>query len=444
MEHLSLFLPTRLYQKINLENRPIVLKFIYEYNSRVIMKHVAIIGAGPAGMIASLEASRKGARVTLFDTNPRVGRKLMVTGSGRCNFTNAQVAPTRYYSEDISFLAQVLEIFNHNHLVTYFDQLGILSHATDDGWYYPVSNSAANVVDIFEAHLIQAGVNLQLNSKVIKVNPENEGFRISVPDRTLPNNFDRVIFSAGGPAYPQLGASENCLTMLNKMGHNTLPPLPALAPVRTDPRPLHNLQGVRTDVSLTLYHKDQILIETIGNIIFTKWGINGPGVMDLSHLVSKNKTAAEKGLLRLQIDFLPFHKKELNKMLKSHRTSTLPLRVILESILPPKIPMHFLEQASIPHTQPLAQVSESKLESLFKMLTGFMIDVKGTRGYNFCQASSGGISISEINPVSMKSRIMRGVFFAGEVMDVVGPCGGYNLQWAFSTGYIAGQTAGSG
>jgi len=250
---------------------------------------------------------------------------------------------------------------------------------------------------------------------------------------------DRVILAAGGPAFPQLGARDNCYTILKQLGHAIEPKKPALAPLLTEAGVFHKLQGVRLDVGVKLLVNEKIIGQTMGNIIFTSWGLNGPGVMDISYLVSQNSQMS----LELELDFLPYHFSDLQKGIIQFENQAIPLASILESVLPFKVVKFILDQCHLSVQKSLLDISKSEIEQIFYTLRHQKVTVNGTKGFKESQVSIGGVPLHEINPTSMESMIIEGLFLAGEMVDISGPCGGFNLQWAFTSGFVAGNHAGS-
>ncbi len=249
---------------------------------------IAIIGAGPAGMMAALQAARAGAHILLFDGNPGVGRKLAVTGSGRCNITNSRIDPGRYASADGSLAARVLERFGYRELINFLKSIAVPVVAMPDGWCYPSSESAAAVVAAFAAALEIEGVEQHLGEKVSSFHRDGGGWQVTgVADYGV----DRLVIAAGGSAQPNLGSRGDCFPLLIRLGHKVLPSRPALAPVTADMRRLHKLQGVRMDVGLQLWQEGALLGESVGNAIFSQWGLNGPAAMDLSYLIGLRPAA---------------------------------------------------------------------------------------------------------------------------------------------------------
>lgn len=398
---------------------------------------LVIIGAGPAGMTAALFAARAGQHVTLVDANPQVGRKLLVTGSGRANLTNSAVSADRYACADRQWMAHLLSAFGHQDLLDFLHQTGILTFATADGWVYPLSESAQTVVDAFDAALHLAGVTLKLDSRVNRITQSSGGFDLhfeSAPSLHCP----RLIVAAGGKAYPTLGSRGDLFDSLHALGHSVIPLTPALAPVTCQMKPYQKLQGVRLDAHVRLYADNQPVDETTGNLIFTQWGLNGPAVMDLSHWIPRDPSKNWD----LHLDLLFKCEQELRHRIAAARASVMPLRVVLGAALPPKVPPVVMALAGIPAEAALNRVTDAQLERLFTLLTALPFTVTGVRGFEFCQVSAGGVPVSEVDAGSMHSLKVPNLWLAGETLDAVGPCGGYNLQFAFSTGALAGMDAG--
>ena len=398
---------------------------------------IAIIGAGPAGIMAALEARKKQAEILLIDANPSVGRKLAATGSGRCNLTNTHAQPERYFTSAPEQLVKVFSRFGNKDLITWLENLGIFTYASEDGWVYPLSNSAQNVVDILAAHLNEVGIEKHLQTLITDIQLVGKQFHLSTQDPSRSFMADRVIIAAGGPAAPQLGARDNIYAILKKLEQPILPVEPALAPLLTDVKRFHKLQGVRLDAGVTLLADGREIGNTMGNIIFTNWGLNGPGVMDLSHLISQHTN----GELELRLDFLPNHEPLFQELLHKKNRSGIPILILLESFLPSKIARFILDQCHLPEDKPMNKVLESEFNLLSETLHNQKVTVKGVKGFKDCQLSTGGVPLSEIDPDSMQSLKVNGLFFAGEILDVNGPCGGYNLQWAFTSGFVAGNHA---
>ena len=403
-------------------------------------RRVGIVGAGPAGIMAALEAARLGAEVLLFDTNQVVGRKLLVTGNGRCNISNRAAAADRYVCADPDFLVTAFALYGHQRTIACLEELCIPTYATPDGWCYPLSNSAAAVVDALAAALDLSGVELHLQTKISDVTLVGGEVALFAggPSRTYA--VDRVVMASGGKAYPSLGSKGTMFPVLERLGHTVVPIYPALVPLVADMRRFHRLQGVRLDAGLALYEGDRLLGRAVGNVMFTQNGLSGPAAMDLSYLVSTRPGAH----LRIVVDLIALHHNELVDLIARVRSTPVPLRVVLGAFLPAKVPPVELSWAGYPPDVRLSDVSQSDLKRLVTLSRGVEIQVRGTRGFQFAQLSSGGVPVNEVEPRTMASRVVPGLHLAGEVLDVVGPCGGYNLQFALTSGALAGAGAAVG
>jgi predicted Rossmann fold flavoprotein len=397
---------------------------------------IAVIGAGASGMAAALQAAWNGADVTLFERNATVGRKLLVTGSGHCNITNEGVNAVKYTCANAAWMETLLGHFGVADLTTMLATIGIPVYKTSDGWYYPLSNSAQSVVEAFASALNLAGVTLYPQTQVTSIRVSNNGITVGCTreGKKQESEFERVILSAGGKAYPSLGSRGELFPVLEKLGHTVLPKRPALAPLLVDLGDLHSLQGIRLDVGATLWKGTQQLATSQGNLIFTEWGLNGPAVMDLSHQVPDNG-----GGLELSLNLLAFFQEEFDRLLAQKRTSPMPARVFLGAFFPPKVAAILLKNAGLTKDIPLGQVKDSALKNLIDRLKDTRLPVKGVRGFEYCQVSAGGVPVNEVDPKTLESRRVKGLYLTGETLDVVGPCGGYNLHYAFASGALAGK-----
>jgi len=400
---------------------------------------IAVIGAGASGIIAALQATYAGAEVTLIERNQTVGRKLLVTGSGRCNISNQNVKADKYDCADKAWLGRVFDLFGVSDTMKMFKKLGILVYQTDDGWYYPLSNSAQSVVAILSDALAAANVEQLLSCRVETIYRHDRYFVVKYhhSGSNEKRQFDRVIIATGGKAYPTLGSTGDLFPVLERLGHTVIPKRPALAPVQVELGVFNTLQGVRLDSGVTVWDHDYKLASSAGNLIFTEYGVNGPPVMDVSHHIS----ALPGRALELSLNPLEFYQQQISELLTQKRCTQFSVSSLLSAFLPPKVVQLYLKLAKLDDNCRLCELDDSTLEHLISLLQDVRFPVKGVRGFTYCQLSAGGVPVSEVEPTTMASRLIEGLYLVGETLDVVGPCGGYNLQFAFSSGAIAGKSA---
>jgi predicted Rossmann fold flavoprotein len=398
---------------------------------------VAVIGAGPAGIMAALEAAGAGARVTLYDTNDAPGRKLLVTGNGRCNISHVGARAADYSCDQAQALETILSRCGHKDVLARLASLGVLTYATPDSWCYPLSDSAVTVADALAAALHLAGVEMRLQTEVRDLRVVPAGLSLVTGSPETPRVFDRAVVATGGKAHPSLGSTGQFYAVLQGLGHRILPVHPALVSIEGDMRRLHRLQGVRLDAGLTLYAGEEMLGHDVGNVMFTQSGLSGPAAMNLSHLVY----AAEGRPLTAAIDLLALHGEALERLLADKRAEPWPLAPLLGAVLPAKVPPVLLAVTGLGPDTRLNQLNDARLDAVLAVARDLRIRVTGTRDYAFAQLSSGGVPLAEIEPQGMASRLVPGLHLAGEVLNVLGPCGGYNLLFAQASGILAGRGA---
>ena len=387
-------------------------------------------------MMAAIQAVEGGGRITLFEHNPTIGRKLLVTGSSRCNLTNDAVDAAAYYCEDQIWMETFLGVFGVEEFRRALDRLGIPTQKTEDGWYYPRSESAQAVVEIFGEELAKRGIELRVATHVIGFSKEDNGFEVESTALGSHRHeiFDLLVLGAGGKAYPELGSRGELFGALEKLGHHVQSLLPALGPIFANLGAFKELRGQRFDVLASIWHDQERLGQTTGNIIINQGGFNGPGVMNLSHLVTLHPGAD----LTLQINFIAPFWSDLADILTGQVAHPRSLRAGLLRYFTPKAADFFIRQAGLNPEFKLNALTEEQIRQLLEVTAEAKFRVSGAGSLKNSQVSVGGVPVGEVDPLSMESRLVPGLYLVGETLDVAGPCGGFNLHFAFGSGYLAG------
>ena len=400
------------------------------------MQTIIIIGAGASGMMAALTAAETpGRRVVLLERQQRVGRKLLATGNGRCNLTNTGASIEHYHGENRDFAAPALEAFPPAAALDFFHGLGLVTVEEYGGRVYPLSDSANSVVDVLRFALEAKGVELKTACPVREIKREKQGFTVVTDTETL--HADKLVVACGGAAGEKLGGVMDGYTLLNQLGHKRTALYPSLVQLLTAPDYPRALKGVRADCRLRLLAGEAILAESAGELQFTETGVSGPAVFDLSRAVS----TGGKGLV-LAADFLrEYGEAAVLELLKSRRANLpdLPAADMLTGIVHNRLGRMLVKYAALDANAPLQTLSGAALHRLAHACKDFRLDVRGTEGFDKAQVTAGGVKSSGFNPETLESWFVPGLFACGEVLDIDGDCGGYNLQWAWASGRLAGR-----
>ncbi len=397
---------------------------------------IAIIGAGASGMAAAIAAAASGANeVLLLERQARVGRKLLATGNGRCNLTNWQADPAHYHGSYPDFVKPALEAFPTAKVLDFFQTLGLYTVTEDGGRVYPYSDQANSVVDVLRFALDRQNVELRTGAEIVGVKRTETGFRLK--DQSGESyEAERLIVACGGAAGTKLGGGLSGYQLLRSLGHHCTKLYPSLVQLKTDPALVRGLKGVRANAALKLTIRDAVLAEGRGEVQFTDYGVSGPAVFELSRAAA----TAEDTVLHL--NFLPDYRAEdllSNLCIRMSRFPRLEAGDLLTGILHNRLGRMVVTACGVKQSTPLTALRWEELTAIVEKCRELVLPVTGNMGMEGAQVTAGGIVTKEFDPETLQSRIVPGLYAVGEVLDVDGDCGGFNLQWAWASGLLAGQ-----
>ena len=388
-------------------------------------------------MAAALAAAEhENAQVLLFERQARLGRKLLATGNGRCNLTNLNACDDFYYGEDLNFTAPTLGQYDVENTLAWFRQLGLFTVAEESGRVYPYSDQANSVVDVLRFALQKPNIQVLTGFEVTKIKKNAAGFTVESSEESYA--CDKLIVACGGLAGTKLGGSMSGYKLLMKLGHHCTKLRPTLVQIKSDWSALPSLKGVRANCWAVIERNGQLHSAGKGEIQFTECGLSGPVMFEISRDVCH-----EKGVWVCKLDLLPdMEAKDLLPMLQRKRETSLPAEELLTGILHNRLGRVIVKEAGISGHAPIRQLEDWELERVCDEVFGLQIPLTEPMGMDAAQVTAGGIVTSEFDPETMESRLVPGLYACGEVLDVDGDCGGYNLQWAWSSGRCAGYHAG--
>ena len=396
---------------------------------------VIIVGGGASGMIAAVKAAERGLNVFLTEKNQMLGRKVFATGNGRCNILNRHLH--QYYG-DSCFADSVFKYCNTDTLISFFKYYGLMLTEEDDGRMYPNTFHSSSVVSAMKKALAIHNVDISLQTRIVQIKKEksiftvisSEGYQVTSP---------KVIISCGGSAQPKLGGTTDGYDLLKSLGHSIVPVFPSLVPVITDQKSVSGLSGIRVHCTVTVLDSSQIIYRTSGEVLFTEYGISGICIMQCSRFVHQRNAIIEIDFIHNLFSDNSLFKAELKRrqaVFKDYSPVSL-----LEGIIIDRLSYAVLKQAGIPlRGEKASDLSNEDLDRIIDKACHYRIHVIADRGIDFAQVSAGGASCSQFSPSTMESNIVPGLYATGEVLNVDGDCGGYNLMFAFATGFIAGES----
>lgn len=399
---------------------------------------ILILGGGAAGMAAALSAAETapGASIAVAEKNDRLGKKLATTGNGRCNITNRDLSLSHFHGEEREFIRPALARYGLADTLVFLERLGLPVRFDERGRGYPNSLQASSVVDALRFRLEECGVTLLCGCPVSALQP---GFVVNTPDGRL--TADRLIVTCGGLAAPRTG-SDGGAGLLRGFGHRSTRTCPAIVPLRTETAAIRPLKGVKVPGIVRLKLHGRIARVAEGEILFADYGVSGPPVLDVSRAAAVGLETG--GHPELSLHFLPEYTAEEIKRQILHRAGAFPNRPLAElfcGLLHKRLGLVIVKQSGRSIHDLCGSLTPHEAEQLARLICGFPLRVTGTTGFANAQTTAGGLCTAEFASRTMESRLCPGLYAAGEVLDVDGDCGGYNLQWAWSSGRLAGRSA---
>ena len=402
---------------------------------------IGIIGGGAAGMMAAITAARQGAEVTLLEGNARIGKKLLSTGNGKCNLGNRKLDTTEFYCGEPDRLADFLNRFGTDDLISFFQGLGVLLKEKN-GYLYPACEQASVVQDALRYELRELGVHLVTDCKVMAVERNGQTGKIHVLGSGESFVFDRVILACGGKAAPSTGSDGSGFGLAEQLGHSLVPQVPALVQLKCREDYLKSVAGVRAEAQISVYSgKDCVAVEQ-GELQITDYGLSGIPVFQLSRVV--NYILSTQKEVEIQLDFLPDYTPETYEQLRISRNLLLQdgrtVEEYFTGMLHKKLMALFIKLAGLKAGDSIREADPERVKEVYRLCRQWQLHANGSNAYDNAQVCAGGVPLEEVTD-QLESVKVPGVYFAGEILDVDGRCGGYNLHWAWCSGYLAAMAA---
>lgn len=402
---------------------------------------IGVVGGGPAGIIAAGVAGYKNNKVILIEKNNKLGKKMFITGKGRCNITNA--SPIEDFFENIitnrTFLYSAFYSFTNEDIIKLLNSYGLKTKIERGNRIFPVSDKSSDVIKILEQFLLDNNVNILLNTVVQDIKYYNNKFIVKYSNG-IEDTFDKLVLATGGKSYPSTGSTGDGYKFAEKLGHKIKSLKPSLVPMEIHEDWINQLQGLSLkNVTLTVWVKNKKIHKEFGEMLFTHYGISGPIVLSMSNIINKY----DDKKIKLYIDLKPaLSMEKLDKRILRdfEKYKNKQIKNGFNDLLPQKLIEPIIYLADINLEKPIHQITKGERHQLINIIKNIPLNLKRLRSIEEAIITSGGIDTTEIDPSTMESKLVSGLFFAGEIIDVDGLTGGYNLQIAYSTGYIAGTS----
>ena len=399
---------------------------------------IAVIGGGASGLMAAVTAKKSGKEVIILERKDRILKKVLITGNGRCNITNVNANISNYFGKNISSVENILNRFTPQDTMDFFNELGIICNEENRGKVYPLSGQASSVVDALRFEAERLGIKIETEFYVRKIEKDGFKFRIYSEDRKK-IEAGRVILAAGGQSYPELGSNGSGFELAKELGHSVTKLSPSIVQLKTEKHQVKGLQGIKTDAAVTAYGDNKKICTYNGELLFTDYGISGNVVFNISFVMPLYKN------VEFEIDFMEkFDYNELYEILKERKRilSHLTMENYFNGMINKKLGQFLSKVSGIEKlSKPVKDLNDSDIRKLCTVLKKYRVKILETTGFKNAQVTAGGVSLDEVNAETLESKIVKGLYFSGEVLDVYGECGGFNLQWAWASGYIAGENS---
>lgn len=400
------------------------------------MFDIVILGAGASGTVAAITAKRKNSslQVAIIEAMPLIGKKILAAGNGRCNLSNTDAINHKYYNKD--FAAKILNKFDVNKTIEFFNSIGLYTVTDDEGRIYPMSNTAASVVDALRFECERLGITVITDEKITSIKQNGDFFVLGGRHRAK-----KVVLACGGKASPSQGSDGSGFEILKTLDHTVNTPLPALVQLVSDNKIVRSFKGTRVRGEIKIFVENEKIGNTKGEILFTEYGLSGIASMDAQRILCSyldNKKCS------LTIDLVPELTKEeirlrVDKLIKTN--PTLKSENLLMGFLPKKIGKGLIKCAYVKDNMPISEISEDNLNKICDLCKTFRVYITASKSFENAQVTRGGAEVSEFDASNLQSLKVKGLYVTGELLDIDGGCGGFNLQWAWSSGMAAGLAA---
>ncbi len=402
---------------------------------------VIIVGAGASGLTAGIQAAKSGASVLILEHMDKAGKKILVTGNGKCNFTNQKQGIAYYRGKNPAFVLPVLAQFGLQETLYFFETLGILAKNKREGYYYPASGQASSILEVLLMECRRLHVTILYEIGIRSIEKEKKDFLF----HTKQGNFQSktCIIATGGKSAKKTGSDGSGIPYIINFGHKIIDMVPALVQLQGKQTFLKEISGVRIESKVELYIENKKVTEELGELQLTEFGVSGIPVFQVSRYAAYALLHGKS--VNVKLNFLPdLNEKQAKELIQQRFLfygEGKTAKEALVGLFPQKLNVVFLRESGIKEKKPASDCSKKELEYLAYKTQHFIVDIVGTKNFEESQVTAGGIDTDEICSKTMESKLVSGLYFAGELIDIDGMCGGYNLQWAWSSGSVAGISA---